>query len=220
MCEGFFEQREQSTHFYPVALKLQGRCCLVVGGGDVAARKTARLLECGAQVRLVSPYLTEELEGEVERGKITYIKRMFKEIDLKGVYLAICATDNADLNRKIAGCCEALGILVNVVDNPELSSFYVPSVIQRGPLCISITTGGNSPLLARRLREELEEIIGPEYEELVVLLGQMRCLIQERVSDSEIRRKIIEEILPPGILSDLNEGKMYGIKKRVKECIS
>lgn len=75
-------------------------------------------------------------------------------------------------------------------------------------------------MLARRLREELEEIIGPEYEELVVLLGQMRCIIQERVSDPEIRRKIVEDILPPGVLSDLNEERINGIKKRVKECIS
>ena len=134
--------------------------------------------------------------------------------------MAICATDNEELNRKIAEYCEALHIPVNVVDNPELSSFYVPSVINRGPLCISITTGGNSPLFAKRLREELEKQIEPEFGELVVLLGQMRRLIQEQVSDSIIRRKTIEEILPPGILADLDEGKMDRIKKRVKECIS
>ncbi|HHV35678.1 MAG TPA: bifunctional precorrin-2 dehydrogenase/sirohydrochlorin ferrochelatase [Syntrophomonadaceae bacterium] len=208
------------SYFYPAVFKLQGRCCLVVGGGTVAARKAASLIECGADVRLVSPHLTEELEREVERGKINYIKRGFEKVDLEGVYMVICATDNAELNRKISEYCEALHIPVNVVDNPELSSFYVPSVIQRGPLSISITTGGNSPLFARRLREELEEEISQEYGELVMLLGQMRCIVQEQIHDPSRRRKALEDILPPGSLADLDEEKMESLRRRVKECIS
>jgi siroheme synthase-like protein len=206
--------------FYPVVFKLEGRCCLVVGGGAVAARKAASLLECGADVRLVSPDLTEELAREVQKGRIKHIRRAFAEADLDGAYLAICATDNAELNRRIAECCEALHIPVNVVDNPELSSFFVPSVIRRGPLSIGIATGGDSPLFARRLREKLEEQIGPEYGELVFLLGQMRRLLKEEVTDPVVRRKAIEDLLPPGILAAPAQGKIDTIKKQVKECIS
>jgi precorrin-2 dehydrogenase/sirohydrochlorin ferrochelatase len=205
---------------YPAVLKLEGRCCLVVGGGSVATRKTISLLECGAQVRLVSPELTKELQREVQRGKITHIKRIFEKVDLDGVYLVICATDNTELNSQIAEYCEALHIPVNVVDNPELSSFFVPSMIKRGPLCISITTGGNSPLFARRLRDELEKLIGPEYAEMVVSLGQVRRLIREQVDDPARRRKFLEEILPPGSLADFDEEKMEVLRKQVKACIS
>lgn len=206
--------------FYPVTLKLQGRCCLVVGGGSVAARKVANLLECGAEVRLVSPDITEELTEEVRRGRIDYLKRVFEQGDLDGVYLVISATDNAELNRKIAGYCEALCIPVNVVDNPELSTFFVPSVVRRGPLCISISTGGNSPLFARRLRETLEQLIGPEYGELAVLFGELRRLLQKQIMDPVERREIWEKILPPGSLADLDKGSTSVIRKRVKECIS
>lgn len=210
----------EKMNLYPVALKLQGKRCLVVGGGSVAGRKIAGLKECGAEIILVSPEVTPELAAEVVNGKIQYLKRRFEEGDLKGVHLVICATDNKELNREIAGCCEARCIPVNVVDNPELSTFFVPSVVRRGPLCIGITTGGNSPLLARRLREEIEEQIGPEYGELALFLGEMRQIIQARFSDPEKRREVWEKLLPPDFLARFQEGNGNSWRKQVERCIS
>ncbi len=210
----------EQLNLYPVAIKVQGRRCLVVGGGNVAARKVAGLQECGAEVVLVSPELTPELERLVADGRVIHLNREFVEGDLEGVHLAICATDNKALNREIARLCENRRIPVNVVDNPELSTFFVPSVIRRGPLCICITTGGNSPLLARRLREELEEHIGPEFGELTLFLGKLRQIIQERFSDPEKRRKIWEKVLPPGFFAHFQKEKMNSWRKQVEECIS
>jgi len=210
----------EQLNLYPVAIKVQGRRCLVVGGGNVAERKVAGLQECGAEVVLVSPELTPELERLVADGRVIHLNREFVEGDLEGVHLAICATDNKALNREIARLCENRRIPVNVVDNPELSTFFVPSVIRRGPLCIGITTGGNSPLLARRLREELEEHIGPEFGELTLFLGKLRQIIQERFSDPEKRRKIWERVLPPGFFAHFQKEKMNSWRKQVEECIS
>lgn len=206
-------------NLYHVALKLQGRYSLVVGGGSVARRKVAALLECGSKIILVSPELIPELVEKVESGKIHYLPRGFEIGDLEGVHLVICATDNEELNRQIAECCELRNIPVNVVDNPELSTFFVPSVVRRGPLCISITTGGNSPLLARRLRELLEQKIGPEYGELVFFLGEVRQIIQERFPDPAERREVWMRILPPDFLAQFEKGDWDSFRKRVERCI-
>lgn len=209
----------EQMNLYHVALKLQGKRSLVVGGGGVARRKVSALLECGAQIILVSPELIPELAQDVQSGKIRYLSRGFEVGDLEGVHLVICATDNEELNRQIAECCELRNIPVNVVDNPELSTFFVPSVVRRGPLCISITTGGNSPLLARRLRELLEQKIGSEYGELVLFLGEVRQIIQQKFSDPVERREVWMRILPPDFLAQFEKEGWESFRERVKRCI-
>ena len=178
--------------FYPVYLSIRGKKCLVIGGGNVAERKVKSLLECGAGVWVVSPLLTEELSKLKEQNQIHCLPREYSPEDLEGCFLVISATDDADTNKRVADDCLARNIPVNVVDEPDRCSFIVPSVMRRGDLCIAISTSGKSPLLARKIRERLEELFGPEYAEYLELMGTLRKKIIREVPDKQSRREIFE----------------------------
>jgi siroheme synthase-like protein len=206
---------------YPVYLKLAGQECLVVGGGTVARRKIGGLLRCEARVTVVSPGLLPEIKRAATRGDICYNERGFEDSDLQGKSLVIAATDDSELNARIAQICCQQGIPVNVVDNPGLSTFFVPAVIRRGPLSISISSGGGSPMLARRIREDLEQQFGPAFEEIAALLGEMRRRIQERLPDGDECRQSWEAIVTPELLALLKAGKTEIARKQVeKACTS
>lgn len=183
----------------------------------MAQRKIHGLRECGAEVTVVSPELTPELRGAASRGDFCYNKREFIEGDLDDQRIVIAATDDSKLNAQIAQFCHQRGIPVNVVDNPGLSTFFVPAVIRRGPLCISISTGGSSPLLARRIREDLEKQIGPSFEEIATLLGKMRCLIQEHLPEADRRQQCWEQIVTPELIGLLKAGATEIARKQVEE---
>ncbi len=160
---------------YPISLiGLEGRRAVVVGGGDVAARKVAGLLQTSAQVTLVSPELTQELADLAAAGQIAAITRDYQEGDLAGAFLAIAATDDAAVNRAVWDEAGRRGCLINVVDDPAHSNFIVPAVVRRGEVTVAVSTGGASPALARRLKEQLEQTIGPEYGILAELLAALR----------------------------------------------
>jgi precorrin-2 dehydrogenase/sirohydrochlorin ferrochelatase len=146
----------------------------VVGGGQVAERKVGRLLACGAQVAVVSRELTPRLAAWKGEGRIAHRDGLYDGACLEGACLAIGATDDAEVNGRIAADARCRGILVNIVDDPARCDFILPSVVERGDLQIAVSTGGKSPALARRLREELEERYGPEYAMLLSILGQLR----------------------------------------------
>jgi siroheme synthase-like protein len=181
--------------YYPIQLNLEDRTCLVVGGGAVAARKVGGLLEAGARVRVVSPRLAPELQARAEAGEIEARLADYAPEHLDGVVLAFAATDDRSVNAQVAADAEARGIPVNVADSPEESRFLVPSVVRRGALCLSVSTGGNSPMLAARLCDELEARFGPEYGDFVELLGQMRSYIKERTRDVSRRRAAFARLL-------------------------
>lgn len=188
----------------------------MVGGGAVARRKILGLLECGALVTVVSPELMPGLKQAADLGDFCYNRRGFQAEDLDGKCLAIAATGNHDLNLCIARICRYRKIPVNVVDNPELSTFFVPSVVRRGPLCISISTGGNSPLLARRIREDLDEQLRPGYEEIAEMLGEMRRRIQDRLPDEADRQGCWENIVTRELISLLKAGETEKARRRVE----
>ena len=160
--------------YYPVFLELSGRPCLVIGGGDVAQRKVEGLLAAGARVVVVSPSLTPALEALRDVGRITQMAREYSPGDLRGYVLAIVATDDGAVNARVAQEGRNLGVWVNAVDDPQSCDFIVPSVVRRGDLVIAISTGGQSPALARRVREELEAIVPEEYAQLLELATQVR----------------------------------------------
>jgi precorrin-2 dehydrogenase/sirohydrochlorin ferrochelatase len=164
--------------YYPALLDLRGRLVAVIGGGRVAARKVASLLETGARVRLVAPRLAPESRALAGEPGVELKEREFKSGDLEGVCLVISATDNEALNRSVAAEAEGRGLFVNVVDVPRLCSFIVPAVVRRGDLTLAASTGGASPAAARRLRERLQEEFGPTWGPY---LGLMRAL-RERVT--------------------------------------
>jgi precorrin-2 dehydrogenase len=147
---------------------------IVVGGGGVAGRKVEGFLAADFQVKVISPKLTAELQSLVSSGTLTYVKRPYLEGDLKGAFLVIAATSDPVVNQAVWAEAIQRGCLINVVDDPQHSNFILPAVLQRGEMSIAISTGGASPALARRLRERLEGLIGPDYETLTALLAELR----------------------------------------------
>jgi precorrin-2 dehydrogenase/sirohydrochlorin ferrochelatase len=188
-----------------VFLDLRGRDCLVVGGGRVAERKVLSLLRAGANVRIVSPKLTARLEKERSRGSIRHISRRFRKSDLRGVFLVIAATDSEEENRKIA---EAKDLLVNVVDRPEFCSFIVPSTIRRGPLQIAISTSGASPAMARAIREEIEELYGPEFSAYLKRLEALRAGAAREIKDRKKRERYLKSLASRAIIRKIRRGRL------------
>jgi uroporphyrin-III C-methyltransferase/precorrin-2 dehydrogenase/sirohydrochlorin ferrochelatase len=159
---------------YPVVLELSNRPCVVIGGGTLATHKVKELLDADANVTVISEKFTERLEELEEAGELSLLRRPYKDGDLNGVFLAIAATDDGVANASVFAEAEERGVLVNCVDDVERCHFAAPSVIRRGDLMVTISTGGKSPALAKRLRLDLSEQIGDEYGELVDILGEVR----------------------------------------------
>ncbi len=193
--------------YLPIFLQLKDRPCLVVGGGDVARRKVERLLRTGAIVTVVAPELETWLATQKAEGSINHISADFDPDQLEGMVLVIAATDDNAVNRQVATAAEHYGLLVNVVDNPELCSFIMPSVIERDPVQIAISTGGASPVLARLLRARLETLIPSAYGRLASLMRDFREKVKARFQQQHDRRRFWEEILQGPIAEMLMAGQ-------------
>ncbi|MGB9699891.1 MAG: precorrin-2 dehydrogenase/sirohydrochlorin ferrochelatase family protein [Thermodesulfobacteriota bacterium] len=176
--------------YYPVFLNLQGKLCIVVGGGRVAERKVQGLLRAGAVVKVISPRWTQKLAKLKEQGKIIGHLRHFRSTDMKKAYLVIAATNDHAVNEKIYQQAEEQKILVNVVDDPKHSSFIVPALVKKGEITLAISTSGRSPALARFLRQKLEKVLGPEYAYLGKFLGRLRKWLFSQKIDSRQRQRI------------------------------
>ena len=205
---------------YPIALvNLDGARCVVVGGGRIAARKVAALREAGARPVVISPMLCESLRPLAQKGEIEVIERAYRSGDLKGTRLVIAATNDPATNKAVWREAKSLGCLVNVVDDPAHCNFYVPAVVRRGELTISISTGGNSPALARRLREALEERFDAGYEPYLLLLGELRPLVQGRISQSVRRKALWTALLDSEILDLFRQGAHQAARQRAFEIV-
>ena len=206
--------------YLPVFLKLEGRPCLVVGGGKVAARKVAMLLRAGAKISLVAPALCDELEKLRESGRILYTGREFRDEDIDGMVLAIAATDNESVNRQVSVVADSHRIPVNVVDTPKLCSFIVPSLVDRSPVQVAVSTGGASPVLARLLRARLESFIPSAYGRLAVLVDEFRHKVKQRFSDSTQRRYFWENVLQGRVAELLFAGREHEARAALEEAIA
>ena len=160
--------------FYPICLDLEAKPCVVVGGGRVAERKVLGLLSCSAQVSVISPVLTEELQFQHAQGNIQWIDREYLQGDLAQAFLVIAATDDEETQKQVYEEAGANNLLLNVADVPKRCNFILPASAKQGDLTISVSTAGKSPALARKIRMELEERYGPEYRVLVDILGAIR----------------------------------------------
>lgn len=179
--------------FYPINLKIDDMKITIIGGGKVAYRKCMNFLEFGKKVRIISAGFIDEFE-EI-KDKIEMIKDEYDEKYIVDSFIVVAATNNKEINYTIGKYCRCHGKLVNVVDNQELSNFIVPSYIKRGDLLISISTGGKSPSLSAKIRQELEDIYGEEYEEYVNVLGQARECIIKNIFDAQIKRRELRGLL-------------------------
>lgn len=179
---------------------LQARQTVVIGGGHVAARKVEGLLAADAQVKVISPVLVLELQSMVDSDAITFIQRSYQDGDLEGAFLAIAATDNLTVNRAVWAEAKQRGCLINVVDDPEHSSFILPAILQHGEMSVAVSTGGGSPALARRLRERLEGIIGPEYGILTNVMAELRPELIAGFPSGEARLQAALQVIDSDIL--------------------
>jgi precorrin-2 dehydrogenase / sirohydrochlorin ferrochelatase len=178
---------------FPMFLKLSDRPCLVVGAGNVAESKIASLLQAGATISVVAPEATQQVRSWALSKEIAWVQRQFKSKDLAGMFLVVAATSSKEVHQRIFEESTKRGVLCNIVDVPPLCDFYYPAVVQRGALQIAISTSGQSPALAQRLRKELEEQFGPEYEEWVAQLGKARNKLQSASLDPEERKRLLHE---------------------------
>lgn len=209
----------ESPALYPVALKLWGRPCLVVGGGPVAARKVRSLLEAGAQVTVVSPNLCAELaRGRADAWNWT--PRHYAAGDAAGCLLVVVATDDPRVNREAAEDARAAGALVNVADDPEACDFFVPAVVRRGPLQVAVSTSGLAPGLAAALRRRFEALLPDDLGRAVALLGEARLRARERGLDESKRRRLARELAGLDLERLLAEGGLSRVESAVTSCIS
>ena len=192
--------------FLPLFLRLTGRPALVVGGGEVAARKVALLLDAGAEVRVVAPELGTTLAGEYAAGRIRHVARHFAAPDLDGADLVIAATDDVVVNAEVSRLARARSLPVNVVDNPALCSFIMPAIVDRSPVIVALSTGGASPVLARLLRGRLESLIPAAYGKLARLAADFRSRVQHAVPEAR-RRAFWEDALQGTVAEDVLAGR-------------
>lgn len=178
---------------FPMFLKLSARPCLVVGAGAVAESKIASLLEAGGRVRVVAPEATPQVRSWAQSNSIEWLQRPFQPDDLEGMFLVVAATSSTQLHERIFEEATQRAVLCNIVDVPPLCDFYYPSVVQRGALQIAISTAGQSPALAQRLRKQLEDQFGPEYEEWLAQLGETRASLHSTDMDPEERKRLLHE---------------------------
>jgi precorrin-2 dehydrogenase/sirohydrochlorin ferrochelatase len=205
---------------YPITLvDLANTSCAVIGGGEVATRKVAALREAGAHPIVISPVLCEALRCQVQSGEVDAIEREYRSGDLDGMGLVIAATDDPVTNEAIWREARNAGCLVNVVDDPARCNFFLPATVRRGALTLSISTNGNSPALARRIRQDLEYQYDAAYGPYLALLGELRPLVQEMLANSGRRKMLWEALLDSDILELLRSGAAEAARQRAQEIV-
>jgi precorrin-2 dehydrogenase/sirohydrochlorin ferrochelatase len=203
--------------YYPVNLDITNRRCVIIGGGDVAERKAERLIECGAQVTIVSPLLTPLLEERKKARQIVHVDKDYEEKTLHGAFMVIGATDRNEINAQISQDALSLGILVNIVDDPDKCNFILPSLVQQGDLSIAISTGGKSPALAKKLREDMQQQYGPEYQVLLRIMGSLRKKVLTQSYAPQDNKALFVDLVHSDILQAIRDGNRDLVNKIIYE---
>ncbi|SRR5579884_222205 len=180
---------------YPIFLKLDGHKVLIVGGGLIAEQKIEAVLRSATDVTVIAPEITERIREWAEQGRLKHLALEYQAGMANGYFLVIAATDSEPMNRVVYEEARAAGALANAVDDPGYCDFYAPAVVSRGDFQIAISTGGNSPALAQRVRKGLEQEFGPEYESWAGWLGRMRDAIRSVLPRNENRKELLH-LLP------------------------
>ncbi len=205
--------------FLPIFMDLRDRPCLVVGGGGIAARKAALLLRAGARVTVVARGLGQEMAGHVREGRLVHHARAFEDTDLDGQALAIAATDDPRVNHRVSALAQARHIPVNVVDDPAACSFILPSIIDRSPVQIAVSTGGASPVLARLLRARLENCTPAAYGRLATLVEGFRERVKARFPQVDQRRGFWEQVLQGPVAEMVFAGRDEAARELLERAI-
>jgi precorrin-2 dehydrogenase / sirohydrochlorin ferrochelatase len=195
ICDQSCVQGMLDIPFYIACLKLEGRKCLVIGGGDVGLEKVEGLLACNGDVTLVAPEAIEPLRALAAEGSIRWERRAYEPADLDGTFMAIAATNDTDVNIRVYEDAERRAMLVNVVDVPPLCNFILPAIIRTGPLAIAISTAGASPALAKRIRDQIAEEYGEPYARLALMLNDVRGWAKGTLPTYQHRKQFFESIV-------------------------
>lgn len=208
--------------YFPIFLRLRNEPVLVIGGGEVAARKIDLLLRAGARVRVVAPELSASVAALAASGAVEHIAAEFAPEQLQGVRLAIAATDKSAVNAWVAHQAERRNIPVNVVDDRELSRFIMPAIVDRSPVIVAVGSSGDAPVLTRRLREKIETFLPPRLGVLAQLAGKLRSTVKARVEDSGARRRFWETFFDGSLASDVLTGRIDDAtaERRIEESLT
>jgi len=193
--------------YYPIYLDIEERNVVIIGGGNVCARKAETMMKYGARVTVVSPELTDEIEQWAREGCLAIQRKAYESSDLDDAHIVIASTDDQSVNEQIAADCRARRIPVNVVDVTPLCEFIVPAIIEKGSIQIAVSTGGKSPALARTLKEDLQRAIGPEYAEINDVLGSLRDGAKKVLPTDVDRKRFFDGIIASGVLEMLRDGR-------------
>ena len=204
---------------YPIFMRLNGQPCLVVGGGPVALRKIRLMKKAGAEITVIAPELCKEIVQEFSQS-ITYLAREFTDSDIQGYRLITAATNDSEVNKRVSDLAQAQNIPVNVVDQPELCSFITPSIIDRSPVLIAISTGGGAPVLARFLRAKIESLIPANYGILATAMNKYREQLKQKLPSEKLRRKFWDKVVHGPIAEQFLSGRTSQAYANLEKAIS
>lgn len=205
--------------FIPIFVQLEGKPCLVVGGGEVALRKVQPLIDAGAPVTVISPQVTPAIATLAESNRISLLWRRYRTGDMAGYHLVYAATDDPELHHRLFEEARDLNILINVADTPEFCSFIVPSVIRRGRLQVAISTGGASPATARFLRQRMEQWLGDEVEVSLEVMAAARVWLKSHEADADARAHKLSALAASGLDDALRRGDTAAVERIVGQCL-
>lgn len=204
---------------YPVNLNINNRSCIVIGGGSVAERKVNALLAAGACVTVLSPEVTPKLTELIQQKRVVHVARTYVAGDVAGSFIVICATNHGEVNKLVADEAHKGGALVNVADAPELGNFNVPAQITHGDLLITLSTGGKSPALAKKLRAELAERYGPEYGIYLELLAEARVKMKKNMQSAKEREIFWRQAIDNEVINLLKDGNIKEAEAKINNAI-
>jgi precorrin-2 dehydrogenase/sirohydrochlorin ferrochelatase len=204
--------------YYPIFLDIENRNVVIIGGGNVCARKAETMMNYGAKVTIVSPEFTDEIEQWAKNGALQIKRKKYDEHDLEGANIVIASTDDQSVNEQIAADCRRRRIPVNVVDVTPLCEFIVPAIIEKGSVTLAVSTGGKSPALARTLKEDLQRMVGPEYAEVNDVLGTLRDSAKRVLPTDVDRKRFFDGIIARGILDMLRQGRRREAYQAIAEA--
>ncbi|MCF6092672.1 bifunctional precorrin-2 dehydrogenase/sirohydrochlorin ferrochelatase [Microaerobacter geothermalis] len=202
----------------PIMINLKDRPCVVVGGGRVAERKVMTLLDSEAKITVISPTLSAGLV--LLSNRFSYYKRTYLPGDVEGAFLVVAATDNREINQQIYEEAKTSVPLLNIVDQPELCTFFFPAVMKQGPLQVAVSTGGTSPALARKIRRELAEIFGGEYEAFLNRLSLLRKQLMKEINNPEKRNEILTRLVNSNLLELYRQNDQERAEEMIQRVIS
>jgi precorrin-2 dehydrogenase/sirohydrochlorin ferrochelatase len=220
ICDQTCVQDMLDTPFYIACLRLTGRRCVVVGGGEIGLEKVEGLLACDGRVVLIAPDAVPELSALAAEGSIEWIRREYETGDLEGTFIAIAATADTDINIRVYDDAEKRAMLVNVVDVPPLCNFILPAIVRTGPLAIAISTAGASPALAKRIKAQIADTYGEPYARLAVLLNEVRGWAKGTLPTYQDRKAFFEGIVngDPDPIELLREGDEAAVRELIAKA--